>query len=326
MRSILWVTRPDSLQLAGGQQAILQEQLQADGWEVSILPYQHRLLWRERQRGDVLVWTFVPTQLEVWLAKRLARIQVGVIHELSKSDEAIPTLDAWVTPTEALRRELNTRGVPATDVEVVKTTAVMEESTLPSLHAAIEITANTTLIYAGGPVHTSSGHRIAVWALNILNYLRPNVHLVMHGEGVERDRLESFHRSIDGACRVHFLPATWPVAAVIREVSQVWLPMRHDGVPDALLAALQLGKPILASNLPSLKEWIRHGVNGMLVRPDQPAELAGAAHRLFDDPALVESMCQAARAPGIRSGDVSTVLRMVMKRAQTISHRQAQAA
>ncbi len=40
-----------------------------------------------------------------------------------------------------------------------------------------------------------------------------------------------------------------------------------DSTPMSILEAMACGKPIIASNLPSIKEWIVHGKNGLLVDP-----------------------------------------------------------
>jgi glycosyltransferase involved in cell wall biosynthesis len=157
----------------------------------------------------------------------------------------------------------------------------------------------TPVIYAAGPLVPQAGNRIAVWAVNILNYLHPDVRLVVHGEGSERERLEHFAQSIDQARRVHFVPASWSVSDLVAQADQVWLPRQEDGVPDALFLALQQGKPIVASRQQSLQEWLQHDVNGILVRPDQPAEWAAAGKRLLEDGAYSHTLATAAAGTGL---------------------------
>ena len=50
----------------------------------------------------------------------------------------------------------------------------------------------------------------------------------------------------------------------------------HDGTPNSLLEAMTCGCFPIAGDIESLREWIVPGVNGLLVNPDSPEELASA--------------------------------------------------
>lgn len=295
MRTLLWITRPEMAPFAGAQHEALQARLREQGWRVTVIPYQNRLLWRQRQACDVLVWTFVPTQLEVWLARRVAGAQFGLIHELAPQADTLPGLDHWLTPSASLRGALTAAGVAGQDVSVITTPPVPSPRSVNDVRAACGLAADTPFVYAGGPAAPQAGNRIAVWALNILNYVHPGVHLVVHGEGAERERLEHFNRSIDERRRVHFAPASVATADLVAQADQVWLPRQWDGTPDAFWLALRHGKPIVAARQPSLGEWLRHESNALLVRHGQPAEWARAAKRLLEDPALCAALAEAAR-------------------------------
>jgi len=50
------------------------------------------------------------------------------------------------------------------------------------------------------------------------------------------------------------------------------------------LEAMAMGKPVVASDLPALRELVRHGETGLLVAPDDPSSLAAVLARLAADP------------------------------------------
>ncbi len=67
----------------------------------------------------------------------------------------------------------------------------------------------------------------------------------------------------------------------------------HDGTPNTLLEAMSCGSFPVAGNIESLREWIDPGVNGLLVDPSSPRELADGVLQALNDPSLRESASQA---------------------------------
>ena len=51
---------------------------------------------------------------------------------------------------------------------------------------------------------------------------------------------------------------------------------QHDGTPNSLLEAMTCGCFPVAGDIESMREWITPGINGLLVNPDSPEELAAA--------------------------------------------------
>jgi len=60
----------------------------------------------------------------------------------------------------------------------------------------------------------------------------------------------------------------------------------HDGTPNTLLEAMSFGSFPIVGDIESLREWIKPGVNGLLVDPGDPAALAEAVIRACDNPDL----------------------------------------
>lgn len=72
---------------------------------------------------------------------------------------------------------------------------------------------------------------------------------------------------------------------VLFKRSQVFVsPSVHDGTPNALLEAMACGCLPVVGDIESLREWIEHSKNGLLVDPTDPARLADAILRAIDSP------------------------------------------
>jgi glycosyltransferase involved in cell wall biosynthesis len=63
-------------------------------------------------------------------------------------------------------------------------------------------------------------------------------------------------------------------------------PSNHDGTPNTVLEAMACGSFPIVGDIPSLREWIEPGVNGLVVDPNSVAELAAAINAALVDTEL----------------------------------------
>lgn len=69
----------------------------------------------------------------------------------------------------------------------------------------------------------------------------------------------------------------------------------RDGIPNTVLEAMARGLPVVSTTLPSVREAVDDGVNGLLVPQRDPAALADALERLLADADLRQRLGRAAR-------------------------------
>jgi glycosyltransferase involved in cell wall biosynthesis len=116
------------------------------------------------------------------------------------------------------------------------------------------------------------------------------------GEGSERITLEARARRAPLLGRVHLLGARRDVFQLMRRADAVALPSRFEGHPLALLEAMALGRPVLATRVGGVPEIVTHERTGLLVAPEDPEALAAALFRLASDRALCARLGAAAAA------------------------------
>jgi glycosyltransferase involved in cell wall biosynthesis len=74
------------------------------------------------------------------------------------------------------------------------------------------------------------------------------------------------------------------------------LPARHGGgMPTTLLEAAACARPLLVTDVPGVRDFVRNGVEGLIVPPGDPAALTDALLHLARDADLRERMGEAAR-------------------------------
>lgn len=66
-------------------------------------------------------------------------------------------------------------------------------------------------------------------------------------------------------------------------------PSSNDSQPNCMLEAMACGTPVVMGDIPSIREWVSHGRNGLLVPPRDPAALAAGMLTLLRDPARREA-------------------------------------
>ena len=89
---------------------------------------------------------------------------------------------------------------------------------------------------------------------------------------------------------------TKDIAGVWRQADIAVVPsFGGEGMPRAMLEAGACGRPLVASDIPGCREFVRHGVEGYLVPPGDPGALAVALGRLASDSRLRLQAGSAAR-------------------------------
>ena len=94
--------------------------------------------------------------------------------------------------------------------------------------------------------------------------------------------------------RVRLLGHRDDVPEVLAAADLFVLTSRYEGLPGAVIEAMALGLPIVASAIPPVREIVEPDENGLLVTPGDSGALATAMRRLLDDAPLRSRM-------GIRS-------------------------
>ena len=112
----------------------------------------------------------------------------------------------------------------------------------------------------------------------------PDWTLRLVGQGAEQQRLRTLAEQLGIKDAVRFEPVTKEPERVLRESDLFVLSSRTEGFPMVLLEAMACGLPVVSFDCVSgPREMIRHGVDGLLVPPEDVDALAKAMATLMDD-------------------------------------------
>jgi glycosyltransferase involved in cell wall biosynthesis len=153
----------------------------------------------------------------------------------------------------------------------------------------------------------------AIWAADLLKVVRDDVHLLIIGDGPERDRLRKFRDQCEIGDKVHFLGHRDDVPRLLPHFDLLWSTSAYEGQSNAILEAMAVGVPVVATDIPGTRDLLAHDETGLLVSADcdtprRRAALARYASILLNDPQRARRLADAARQ---RALDEFTVEKMV---------------
>lgn len=167
----------------------------------------------------------------------------------------------------------------------------------------------------GGPVigiaarlSRAKGHQTLLEAFSQLLPDWPNAQLLIAGDGEERTTLEILILELNLTEHVHFLGSITNVREFLAILNIFTHPSIFEGLGIAVIEAMSMGLPVVATNVGGLPELITDGQDGILVEPNNSIALSKAMNRILSDPELSEKLGQNARRKAVERFSVKTMV------------------
>lgn len=146
---------------------------------------------------------------------------------------------------------------------------------------------------------------LKAWGILAQEYNRP-LKLQIFGRG-DSDLFDQMVADFKIKDSVHFAGLAKDVKESLLEASLFVLPSRREGLSNALLEAMSLGMPCIATDISGNQDLIQHGKNGLLVPSENPRLLADAVVYMLDNPDKAMDMGASARRTIEERYSISTV-------------------
>lgn len=127
----------------------------------------------------------------------------------------------------------------------------------------------------------SKGHRIAVEMMSLLEEKYPNLKLLFIGDGVEElvnDQIETLHLSSKVIC----IGKRNDIPELLSISDYGIFPSYYEGMPIALGEMMSCNLPIVASDIPSIREMSLNGEGCLLAQKGSPNDFASKLSILLD--------------------------------------------
>lgn len=242
------------------------------------------------------------TRLENWLASRVATRVVAI--------------------SEPVAAALRDRGTPEAKLSVIPNGVLLDRIDRPVAPAEVAAwQARTGWEGSRRTIAIVARPKDQAIVLRALAEVQTPVRLVLAGLDGEAltGRLPPIPER-HAVVRLPFIPDIRPLYELVEVALH---PSRWDALPQAVLEAMALGKPVIASRATGNAVLIRDGEDGLLVEPMRPTAWATAIDRLLTDPLLSARLGSAARVRAREEFPFDRTIERTLALYQAILHRGA---
>ncbi len=190
-----------------------------------------------------------------------------------------------------------------------------------SVRAGLGLAGNTPVVLAAARQEYQKGLDVLVDAFGSVRTSIPEAVLLLAGPpGTQTERLRAAAAKVGGDEAVRFLGERRDVAELMGAADVFVLASRWEGLGSVVIEAMGCGTPVVATDLPPVREIVGSADCAALVPPEQTSALAVALTDALSDRAAAEARAAAASARFLDTFTVDRVCdRMVEFYARTLS-------
>ncbi len=218
--------------------------------------------------------------------------------QLWLDQKLIERTDRLIGNSVAVAEFYKSIGYPADRISVIPNGIEVPEPTpfdRDTLLAELEIPRGAPVIGFVGRMAKQKRVDDLVFAMALVSILRPDAHLLLVGDGPERDNLMKFARDIDIDHHTRFTGHRADAAKLLRIMDLFWIASDFEGQSNSIMEAMAAGLPVIATDIPPNRELVVDGETGFLVRVGDRAGFQQFADRILADPELARRLGDAGR-------------------------------
>lgn len=147
-----------------------------------------------------------------------------------------------------------------------------------------------------GRFHEQKGHSYLVDAVALLNEnQRQKLRVLLAGDGPLETELKLKIREKRLEHNFIFCGYVRDISTYLEFCDFSVLPSLWEGLPRVVLESFFMGRPVVATDIPGTADVMENGVNGLVVRPRDPEDLARALGEILDRPEKLSNLREGAR-------------------------------
>lgn len=220
------------------------------------------------------------------LARRLCRPYLVTAHESVANDEPWTLLPAGLVGIIAIspsvgRNLVERSGIPTEQVWVIPSGVELpEQIKLPAPRKAHEI----PIIGCACPLEAQKGVTYFLMAAELILSSGQDAEFVVAGSGPEEETVRRVAQRLDIANRVTFVTHARDYRPIVESFDIFVLPSLEQGLGTIMLEAMALGKPVVATQVGGVADFLTDGAHALLAPRGNHIILAEKIQLLLDNP------------------------------------------
>ena len=211
-------------------------------------------------------------------------VAVRLIRAIPEMASALTIADLLVTPTRQTARIY--QGLTEAPIEVVP-------YGIPRPPTAVSPSSERMRFLTLGSFEPRKGQDVLADAIGKLDdATRARCRFKMAGRVLDEQFYFELQTASAGFPEVELIDALNHSDALrlLNETDVLVLPSRDETMPIAILEAMGLGKAVISADVGGVGEWLRDGMNGLVVEKENPDALAEALANCANNPEMVEQL------------------------------------
>lgn len=250
-----------------------------------------------KARGVQMINTHLTTaSWQGTLAGKLTGIPVAAVVHATDRKTFFQWADRLIAVSCGVAEFLGEQGVPSQKIKRLycgldlRDTDSAASLPKPDAKARLGLAPDSLTIGIAASLTRRKGHRFLLDALQLLKSRGLDAHVLIAGEGDQENALRAQVAALGLQNRVHFLGFRRDVHSIVAAMDVFTLPSEKEGLSIAIMEAMAMERPVVATQIAGMDEIVRHGENGFLVPHGDAPALADALETLLRNPALRQEL------------------------------------
>lgn len=164
-----------------------------------------------------------------------------------------------------------------------------------------------------GRLTFQKGYRYLIEALSKIKERFQGIILLIVGDGLMKQELQNYASTLGLNKNVIFTGYRRDIPALLAAMDVFVLPSLWEGLPNALLEAMGAGKPIIATDIPPIREVINSEKSGILIPPKDSNTLASSIKSLLVNKTFALTLGKNAQMRAFSNFNIETTVSKYME-------------
>jgi len=201
-------------------------------------------------------------------------------------------IDGIITNTLSIKKVYEGfKWFPENFIHVIYNGIEIPKNNLPiNLYETYDLPHDSKIIFSAGRIDYQKGFDLIIKVAIKAKSQGLNWQFLIAGEGKIKEKLINYSKNEKVSELIHFIGFSDQIPSLLDAAEVFVFPSRYEGMPNALLEAMAIGKASVATSVNGAPELVENGVSGFLVDSENVDQIFDRLNELLTNEKLRKSM------------------------------------